>query len=41
MPGVEPRMGPIPAVGEQTAAILRALGYEEEKIARLRAAGVV
>jgi crotonobetainyl-CoA:carnitine CoA-transferase CaiB-like acyl-CoA transferase len=41
MPGVEPRMGPIPDVGEQTAAILRALGYEAEEIARLRAARVV
>ena len=39
--GVEPRMGPIPDVGEQTAAILHALGYEEEEIARLRTAGVV
>jgi crotonobetainyl-CoA:carnitine CoA-transferase CaiB-like acyl-CoA transferase len=28
-------------VGEQTAAILRALGYEEEEIVRLRAARVV
>ena len=41
MQGVEPRMGPIPDVGQQTAAILRALGYEEAEIARLRVAGVV
>ena len=41
MQDVEPRMGPIPDVGEQTAVILRALGYEAEEIARLRVAGVV
>jgi itaconate CoA-transferase len=41
MPGVAPRMGPIPDVGEHTAAILHALGYEEEEIARLRATEVI
>jgi itaconate CoA-transferase len=41
MQGVEPHMGPIPDVGEQTAVILRTLGYEAEEIARLRVAGVV
>ena len=37
----EVRMDPIPAVGEQTDAILRELGRGDEEIARLRAAGVV
>jgi itaconate CoA-transferase len=41
MQNVEPRMGPIPAVGEHTVAILRALGYSEEKIERLRAERVI
>jgi crotonobetainyl-CoA:carnitine CoA-transferase CaiB-like acyl-CoA transferase len=39
--GVEPRMGAIPAVGQHTNAILSALGYDETRIAELRAAGVI
>ena len=41
MQNVEPRMGPIPAVGEHTVAILRALGYSQEKIEQLRAESVI
>ena len=41
MQNVEPRMDPIPAVGEHTEAILRALGYSQEKIAQLRAESVI
>ena len=37
----EVRMDAIPAVGEQTEAILRELGRGDEEIARLRAAGAV
>ncbi|MDQ8034966.1 MAG: CaiB/BaiF CoA-transferase family protein [Bordetella sp.] len=37
----EPRMGPIPAVGENTEAVLASLGYAPEDVARLRAAEVV
>jgi itaconate CoA-transferase len=37
MRDVEPRMDPIPTVGEQTAQILRSLGYNDEQIRRLRA----
>ena len=37
--GVEPRMDAIPAVGEQTDAILTALGYSPQRIAELRAEG--
>ena len=44
-PGVpasfEPRMDPVPAIGEHTDAILAELGYEQEAIAKLRAAGVI
>jgi len=44
-PGVpasfEPRMDPIPAIGEHTDAILIDLGYKQEAIAKLRSAGVV
>jgi len=34
---VEPRMDPIPALGEQTKQILRSLGYQDEQISQLRA----
>ncbi|MGZ3665903.1 MAG: CaiB/BaiF CoA transferase family protein [Ktedonobacterales bacterium] len=37
MAGTTPRMGAIPALGEQTEPILRELGYSHEQIARLRA----
>jgi len=44
-PGVpesfEPRMDPIPAIGQHTDAILAELGYDEAAVARLRTAGVV
>ena len=39
--GIEPRMDPIPAVGEHTDAILRELGRADDQIRALRAAGVV
>jgi itaconate CoA-transferase len=38
---VEPRMDPIPALGEQTEQILCALGYQDEQICRLRAKKVI
>jgi len=41
MADVEPRMGPIPAVGAHTEAILRTLGYDDAGIARLRADNVI
>jgi len=41
MQNVEPRMDPIPAVGEHTVAILRALGYSQEKVEQLRAESVI
>jgi itaconate CoA-transferase len=37
MSDVEPQMDPIPALGEQTEAILRSIGYADEQICRLRA----
>lgn len=43
-PGVvtsEPRMEPVPALGEHTDAVLTALGYTPEQIAEMRAAGAV
>jgi itaconate CoA-transferase len=44
-PGVpedfNPRMDPIPAVGEHTDAILGEIGYAESEIARLRSAQVI
>jgi formyl-CoA transferase len=39
--GVTPRMDPVPAVGEHSAAILRALGRTDADIDRLRADGVI
>jgi itaconate CoA-transferase len=39
--GEEARMDPVPALGEQTDAILRELDYRPEQIAELRAAGTV
>ena len=41
MRDIEPRMDPIPALGEQTVQILRSLGYEDEQICRLRAEKVI
>jgi formyl-CoA transferase len=34
--GIEPVMGPVPAAGEHTDAILRELGRTDETIAALR-----
>ena len=39
--GSEPRMDPIPGVGEQTDQILRSLGYANEEIRLFRAAGII
>ena len=39
--GVEPRMDPVPALGEHTDAVLRELGYADESIAGLRAQSVI
>jgi len=41
MPGDEPRMGKIPALGEHTEAILHELGYDQTRIESLRAAGAI
>ena len=41
MRDLEPRMDPIPALGEQTEQILRSLGYDDEQICRLRAEHVI
>jgi itaconate CoA-transferase len=38
---MEPRMDPIPAVGEHTAPILRALGYTDEQIEQLRGEHII
>ena len=37
----EPRMDPIPALGEHTATILHELGYTPDEVQRWRSAGVV
>lgn len=39
--GVEPRMDPVPAVGEHTDRILSALGFDPLHVTRLREAGAV
>ena len=41
MRNVEPRMDPIPALGEQTEQILCSFGYQDEQICRLRAERVI
>jgi itaconate CoA-transferase len=41
MRDLEPRMDPIPALGEQTEPLLRSLGYAEEQISRLQAEHVI
>jgi itaconate CoA-transferase len=41
MEGIESRMDPVPAIGEHTEAILRSLGYDDARIARLRADQVI
>ena len=39
--GVEPRMDPVPRIGEHTERILTELGYEAQRIASLKAAGAI
>ncbi|MBI2959319.1 MAG: CoA transferase [Betaproteobacteria bacterium] len=39
--GMDPRMDPVPALGEHTDAILRELGFPQAEVARLRAERVV
>ena len=39
--GMEPRLDPIPALGEHTGAILAQLGYREEQISGFRSGGVI
>ena len=41
MSDTEPRMGPIPSVGEHTDAILGELGYDAAAIARFRSSGAI
>jgi len=39
--GVEPRMDPVPQVGQHSEAILAELGYEDDEVAELRDDGVI
>jgi crotonobetainyl-CoA:carnitine CoA-transferase CaiB-like acyl-CoA transferase len=41
MDAFEPRMDPVPALGEHTDAILRELDFTVSEIERLRAAGAI
>jgi itaconate CoA-transferase len=41
MDGMEPRMDPIPAVGEHTAPILRSLGFSDDEIDQFRTERVI
>ncbi|MDH6139350.1 crotonobetainyl-CoA:carnitine CoA-transferase CaiB-like acyl-CoA transferase [Kitasatospora sp. GP30] len=34
-------MGPVPALGERTAPVLRGLGCSDERVAQLRGSGVL
>ena len=37
----DPRMDPVPALGEHSEAILKQLGYPDDKVAELKSAGVI
>ena len=37
----DPRMDPVPALGEHSEAILKQLGYADDKVAELKSAGVI
>lgn len=39
--GFEPHMGPVPALGEHTDAILREFGFSAGQVAEFHAAGMV
>jgi crotonobetainyl-CoA:carnitine CoA-transferase CaiB-like acyl-CoA transferase len=39
--GFEPAMGPVPALGQHTDAVLGELGFDEHTVQRLRTAGAV
>jgi itaconate CoA-transferase len=39
--GIDPRMGPVPGLGEHTVEILRALGRTDREISELVAANIV
>ena len=41
MDALEPTMGPVPALGEHTEAILGTLGYDHATIAGWRKAGII
>lgn len=41
MGGVEPRMGPVPALGQHTQAILKELGFDTKTVAAWKSSGVI